>query len=276
MTFSQRIGLVEANTLLQRDSMSEELRISLWNVLDLEVWQSTDFMWRRDGNAGIFGFSKALWFHFFKKPLDKRPQEAGRILAEIRTYFFSAEWFRLYDFIEYSLLVLSENKYRNLRHRLNQVLERELAGYRVVEDKFVPITDQTEIAEITEAISESPFSGSRYHLKTALDLMSSREKPDYRNSIKESISAIESAAHELTGDKNATLGDALKVIEKSGDLHGALKAGFSALYGYTSDADGIRHGMIEVPNLTSADAKYFLVVCSAFVNYLVSKNAGST
>lgn len=276
MTFSQRMGFVEANTMLQRDSMSDDLRVSLWNVLDNEVWQSADFMWRVHGSPIMFDYSKALWFHFLKKPLDKRPDTAVRILAEIRALFFSAQWFWIYDFIEFSLGVLIEARHRKLRSRLNHILERELAGYRIVEDKFVPITDQNEIAEITQAITESPFSGSRHHLQTALDLMSSREKPDYRNSIKESISAIESVAREMTGNKNATLGDALKVIEKSGDLHGALKAGFSSLYGYTSDADGIRHGMIEVPNLTSADAKYFLVICSAFVNYLVAKSAKST
>ena len=45
----------------------------------------------------------------------------------------------------------------------------------------------------------------------------------------------------------------------------------SNLYGYTNDADGIRHAMLEQPNLTAADAKYFLISCTAFVNYLKSK-----
>lgn len=66
----------------------------------------------------------------------------------------------------------------------------------------------------------------------------------------------------------ATLGDALKAIEKRGSLHTALKDGFMKLYGYTSDEGGIRHAMLDEPNLTPADARYFLLSCTSFVNYL--------
>jgi len=75
----------------------------------------------------------------------------------------------------------------------------------------------------------------------------------------------------VTKNPKATLGDALELLEKKHSLHPALKAGFSKLYGYTSDEGGIRHAMLDEPNLTSADAIYFLVSCSAFINYLKSK-----
>ena len=47
----------------------------------------------------------------------------------------------------------------------------------------------------------------------------------------------------------------------------------SAMYGYTSDADGIRHAMTEASDLTYSDAKYMLVTCTAFVNYVVGRAA---
>ena len=34
------------------------------------------------------------------------------------------------------------------------------------------------------------------------------------------------------------------------------------------DANGIRHAMLEEPNLKAADARYFLLSCTSFVNYL--------
>jgi len=42
------------------------------------------------------------------------------------------------------------------------------------------------------------------------------------------------------------------------------------------DEDGIRHAMLEESTLTLADAKYFLVSCSAFITYLIelARNAG--
>ena len=110
-------------------------------------------------------------------------------------------------------------------------------------------------------------------MKSALDLLSDKTKPDYRNSIKESISAVESVSCAITGSKSGMLSDAFKKLEKTHSLHGALKEGFIKLYGYTSDGDGIRHAMLKESKLTQADAIYFLVSCSAFVNYLKSKIA---
>jgi hypothetical protein len=43
------------------------------------------------------------------------------------------------------------------------------------------------------------------------------------------------------------------------------------LYAYTSDEDGVRHAMLEEPDLTVADAKFFLLSCTSFINYLKSK-----
>jgi hypothetical protein len=71
-------------------------------------------------------------------------------------------------------------------------------------------------------------------------------------------------------DKNASLGAALKVLEKRGVMHPALKSAFSSLYGYTSGADGIRHALMEESNLTSADARFMLIGCSAFVHYVIA------
>jgi hypothetical protein len=55
-------------------------------------------------------------------------------------------------------------------------------------------------------------------------------------------------------------------------VHKALKQGFNNLYGYTSDEKGIRHhGSEEDGSVSTEDARYFLVACSAFINYLVVK-----
>jgi hypothetical protein len=92
-------------------------------------------------------------------------------------------------------------------------------------------------------------------------------------SIKESISAVESAAKSVTGLKKATLDEALKELREKAGLHPALEKAFRSLYGYTSEADGIRHALMEEANVRFEDAKFMLVSCSAFVNYLISKLA---
>ena len=72
----------------------------------------------------------------------------------------------------------------------------------------------------------------------------------------------------LSGKDKAELGDALATLERDGKLHGALKKGYTALYGYMSDANGIRHALMEEDNLSADDAKFFLLACTSFVNYL--------
>ena len=62
----------------------------------------------------------------------------------------------------------------------------------------------------------------------------------------------------------------LKKLEESGvEIHKGLKSAFNILYGYTSDANGIRHaGDIGGSASTFAEAKFMLVSCCAFINYL--------
>ncbi len=64
----------------------------------------------------------------------------------------------------------------------------------------------------------------------------------------------------------ATLGDALKLLKDK--IHPAMKSAFEKLYGYTSDANGIRHSNGLERKFTFEEAKYMLISCSAFVNYL--------
>ncbi len=149
---------------------------------------------------------------------------------------------------------------------LNTVLETENAAYRIVGSEVVEITDTNEIAAIEDALNH-PDDPVRAHIQAALAMLSDRKSPDYRNSIKEAISAVEATCRLVTGMKNATLGDALKKVP---DLHPALQKGFLALYGFTSDASGIRHSLLDESNLTYVDAKFMLAACASFVSYLRS------
>ncbi|MCX5643735.1 MAG: hypothetical protein NTZ17_03475 [Phycisphaerae bacterium] len=271
--FSERKQLKSVSTIIQVDSMSDELRNSLWNVLDMCLWSRRGYM-SADFGPNIYQYSRALWFHYFKRPIDQIPDRSHYILKAIREYFFACKWYEVYDFLEFTAMCVAADVHSReiaISESLNSVLERELAGYRMIQMQVTPITDKQEVAMLEGALADTRYEGVTGHLGTALRLLSDRDSPDYRNSIKESISAVESMARIITGDEKATLGDALKELEKQGKLHSALKEGFSKLYGYTSDEGGIRHAMMREPNLAVADAKYFLLSCTSFVNYLKAK-----
>ena len=253
--------------------MNDELRNSLWNALDTVFWSTSGFVYGNHGGHGeIESFSRILWSDYFKKPVDSRPAygrtNRGRmILDEIREYFFNCEWNEVYDFLEFVVRVHAKDKPR-LPVYLNQILERELAGYKFIDGVIVDITDVQESELLADALSDSRFVQVTAHLERALQLIADRKQPDYRNSIKESISAVEAMARIVAGTPKATLGDALKALEKKGRLHPALRDGFSKLYGYTNDGDGIRHAMLDESKIDQSDAKYFLLSCTSFINYL--------
>jgi hypothetical protein len=270
MFFSQRKGYKPVSQIIQKDGISEELRNTLWNILDLLVWSNEHFLVSKYDNArkGIETFSKILWLNYFKKPIDTRFYSNQDDIQTIREYFFSCEWYEVYDFLEFTLRYFDEEK---LTETVNGILERELSAYRFINDIFTDITDEQEIKMLEDALRDDNFPGVSKHLKRALELLSDRENPDYRNSIKESISAVESFAKVITGKPKASLGQALNIIEREGKLHPSLLEAFSKLYGYASDEGGIRHAMLEDPNLTPSDAKFFLMSCTSFINYMKAK-----
>ena len=278
MLFSQRKGLKSVKSIVQKDSMDEALRNGLWDVLHVCVWDSFKVPAYGGGSgvkhSNLASLFAAYWHGYFRIPLDQMPYAYEDAHGYVRKYFFNCEWYEVYDFIEFTAKQAPEQLSSELVRVGNRVLERELSAYRLIDNRVVEITAEEEIASIEEALqSTHALGGIHGHLKAALSLMSDRKQPDFRNSIKESISAVEALAQLLTGERKATLGAALKVLEQKASIHGALKAGLSSLYGYTSDEHGIRHAMLDEPSLTYNDAKFMLVACTAFVNYLIGRAA---
>ena len=272
--FSQKYGFKAAKNAIQVDGMDDDLRNGLWNVLDLSYWSCVDVQVLKDDDS-MYGLFINLWLHYFKTPFDTIDPYWDDAHKQIRHYFFSCKWFEVYDFI-----VFVANNYddstlnEDFMESCNTILERELSGWRFIGGEIAPITSEEEINEIEKALEDvSPLKPVATHIKTALDFVSDRKSPDYRNSIKESISAVEAICSVITGSDKATLGDALKIINRKIEIHPALQQSFIKLYGYTSDAEGIRHALLDEPNLDFEDAKFMLVSCSAFVNYLKVKSS---
>ena len=263
LPFSQRMGLNPIKRTIQVTSMDEGLRNALWNDL-------TRYVWRYSNYSEMYAFLDEIWMHFFRMLLDAKPVQF-LTPNHIRIYYFHLEWYEVYDFIEFvanRCPVYGVSK--EFVEASNYTLQKELSAYRFVGKKLVPITSEQEIAEIETALTVSmPFTP---HLDRALDLLADRQTPDYRNSIKESISAVEALCQLITGSRKGTLEDALRKFEiKLGSVHPALKEAFRKLYAYTGDAEGIRHALLGESDLDVEDAKFMLIACSAFINYLVAK-----
>ncbi len=183
------------------------------------------------------------------------------------------EWYIIYDFIEKYLNILDSEKSKRITKEFNRVLEEELCPYRIIKKQVIPITSEQELESLDKS-TNSQYENVNIHLKKALGLYAHRKHPDYENSIKESISAVEALCCTITGEngKNSTLGKTIKKLKDKGVyIHSSMEAAYSSLYGYTSDEDGIRHGGIDFKDAPAEDAKYMLISCSAFINYLIEK-----
>jgi len=273
MRFSERIGKRIPRVEIQIDSMDNELKNSLWNVISISIikpLQHRDWKYQSSYETLI----DSIWFSFFKEPLDNIPNHTSKIASEIRNRYFNWDYLDVYDFLDFLSTMSNEFDTEEFIYSCDSILKRELSGYRFVNGKLAPITSQEEISEIERAInstSDNGLKGVNIHLTEALNKLSDKKNPDYRNSIKESISAVESLCQQITNDPKAELGKALKVLKNKFPIHGALEKGFKSIYGYTSDGDGIRHAMMEESNLDQEDALFMVISCSAFINYLIAK-----
>lgn len=265
--FSDRLGITQLPKEIQINLVNDDLRTSLWNWI-VEILQY-------DGGKESVPI---LWKDYLKKPIHILSDPDKRNLAWLHGYFLQCEWYEAYNLVEFVFQHIVLNPLISYRKdyddKLNRVLERELSGYRMINHELVPIADEQEIESIREAISVSAsvgLDGPSLHIKKALSLLGRKPEPDYANSIKESISAVESLCKLLSEEKSGGLDKALSKLAAKTEFHPALKQALLNLYGYTSDESGIRHAILETKDIGFTEAKFMLVACSAFVNFVLEK-----
>lgn len=224
-------------------------------------------------------FESFIWTHFLNKRMSQyRISKFSGDIDDLESFITSSTtpWFRKLDFIEFvldNIKDISLNAHDYFLNDLNWQFSRLNFGYKIVSDQVIDSITDEEVKSIETAVNNKNDNVKK-HLTRALELYSQRPEGDYHNSIKESISAVECVCREYTGANN--LGEALKALEKKGyPLQPRLKMAFEQLYAYTNQpTTGIRHAMMDNSESYSPgqeEALFFLVTCSAFVNYLISK-----
>ena len=288
--FSEQMGIYKCNTTIQLNEIDDRTRTLINNkVFDILVlfFEKSEFQYKGPDEYGDNDFCKDILSNVFlqETSLEKGYSFNWRVIYEesINKVIKDAPYNEVFDLLWYICKWLTSNYGPNyyvvsstsptiIYKAFNNIFEKEYVGYRFVDGIIAPISDEIEVKEIEEAFT-IPYKGAKLHLEKSLGFLSDRGKPDYKNSIKESISAVESICQIITENSKATLGDALKQLEKKSlKIHPALKGAYEKLYGYTSNEGGIRHaeGMFE-SYVTFDEAKYMLVSCCAFVNYLIAE-----
>lgn len=262
--FSEREGHTKPKTI-QRERMDDRLRNRLWN----EFYKLFNHLnWTSQTGQRIL---LDIWVYFIVKPQDEF--DISDTKSIVKEFFLKENWARVYDLVEFVVGILHDRHIPILRDQFiahcNISLKRENSAYTIINGQVAPITDEQEIGSIEDAYN-APYESVRKHIDKSLSLLADRNRPDYKGSIREAIHAIESLAKEVTGKDNGTLG---RLVQKLPLQHSQFRESLKNLYNFTSDAGGIRHG--EKPNenlpIDQNTARFMLVTCSAFVNYIISQ-----
>lgn len=279
--FSERYNYTKPSDVIIREQITPEIQNAICSCYDRlqELFNNS----RTYNEDPYFDMEKYLWSYF----LNQREGnfQKGREYHIVATWFLEnndISWYKKLDLVEFTIKYLYVLGQKNERYhrgfqsfveQLNSEFERLNFAYRVVGTEIVEITSKEELTAIETSMHDSP-TNIRVHLNNALELYAQRPTGDYRNSIKESISAVEAYCRELTGEKK--LGPALDKLKNKGlIIPSVLKAAFEKLYAYTNQPDtGIRHALMDKDGTytpAAEEALFMLVSCSSFVNYLNKK-----
>ena len=275
------MGLVKPK-VTQFNDMDPELKVRLWNAITLHKGvMSQDY----SSEKKLSALCISIWVNHLVLPYDSCPKKNtisdqisnSGIWAQIRKWYFESNlpFHSVYDFFEFVARYHQGDEFgENLEILVNQSLEESVSSYRMVGGKFAPITNGEEIAEVNEALSPklTALQDVATHLAKALEHLSDKVSPDYVNSIKESITAVEFVCKKVSGLVDKTLFNALEKTVKELCINSNIAGSMSKLWEYTNTA-GIRHASTKpdkaAPNLE--DARYMLITCSAFINLVTAK-----
>lgn len=257
--FSDRNNIKKENQTMQLTSFDERTRTELCNFVDIvfNVWV---VLFAYDQKQLLL--KSILTDVYIQEVNFDCSYDSKKVLEIIKETIRHDEYDDILTIVEFivkkveNIIKEDEGEECDLHVYLNNIFEKEYVGYRYINGIITPITNDIEIKEIKQA-SKSKFAKVNEFLNKATEFLSNRTKPDYENSIKESISAVEEMCNVILG-KSGTLGSSLKKLEESGvSIHPSLKSAFEKIYGYTSDESGIRHaGRLDGKDATFAEAKF--------------------
>ncbi len=198
----------------------------------------------------------------------------------IYDFLENCEWYYFYDFVEFIGIKLREVEsddtdkrygFPAYRTAVNNHFSNANVGWRMNENgrlkrettKALDIKLQSIENQLTDE-----FEPAREHYKKAVRYINERPL-DPENSIKEIVSAIESAGRVIY-PKTTTLGDVVKELRNSKLMPRHLITIVEKFYAYASDEPAVRHGAPVSSRVALDDAEFAMHLGAALIRYLIS------
>jgi hypothetical protein len=274
LSFSEREGLTPLPVAYELEELSYEVRDEIKYILDEEL--NKYFGYYRGGSElpDWHKMFKDWHVQFLKLPFEAFYPDNTRyqLLGLISNAPYNQVLDALEFFINHKILINHP-----VANEISDLFEREQVAYLLIERNksqkfFVPRASNEEgnaYLRALDSLDLHSFSGARKNLVEAGYYLSKKE---YSKSIRESIHAAESVIRVLANNRSINYSDGMRELIKKFSLHKALGEGFMKLYGFASDADGVRHSSIEgIESIDEETAFYFLGACASFVTFVIHK-----
>ncbi len=99
MSFSDRIGITEPKSILQVGSIDRDLRNGLWQACIEHYVRPFNNRYHLDSR--FKSHMENIYVNFFRLPSDEIPFGHDKGIATVRQWFFAAEWYQVYNFVEF-------------------------------------------------------------------------------------------------------------------------------------------------------------------------------
>lgn len=273
MTFEEAEGAAAPPSQLRTKELSQELRAVLWAVI-YEMIPKVDA-----GSVTVRWEVGEPWDSLLRRhhvmrlhrPADEYNANYQVNIDFLKSTIMQGNYVQVFGLMQW--ILREDETPAGLSAAVDKVLVFARAAYRVIGgDTIAPIATTEEAQTVTSAFSilqEAEFGGALKHLKTAA---SEATAGQWASSVRESVHAVEATARSLVPGARE-LGPALAALEKDQIIHPALKKGFSAIYGFSSNEQGIRHPLVDDPEskVGETEALFMLGACSSFVTYMINR-----
>ena len=282
LIFSQRYGHEPVPEALQLGELPSEARTMMWSVLyeQMENTRVADAILRLNSVGGVWeAILKAKHLFLDARPLDEWNDGFRSQCAELKGRILEDPFNRVFDLIEF--IMRHPDCPLEFINGVSWLFRHFQLAYAIDTGPpatVVPMATAEEGAQLKRSLKElrsAGLDGCLVHLRNASKCIN---EGDWAGGVRESIHAVESVARQIDPKASQTLGPALVSLERQSALHPALRGAFDKLYGYTSNAQGIRHPLLDKAEaeVTIDEAVFMLGACASFASYLWRKHKAAT
>ncbi|WP_460730465.1 AbiJ-NTD4 domain-containing protein, partial [Nocardia heshunensis] len=154
MRFSERMGFVKVDDVIQKDKMNETLRNDIFNYGAHILFDKQHSNLQQNYQGTHYEMLKQLWVNFFHISISSLTDEmamAGDNPNEVlHNHYDDLQFYEVYDFLEYVIQIWGRSS--ESVKTINQLLSTNHSAYRFIKYQLEPVSSDIDISNITAGV----------------------------------------------------------------------------------------------------------------------------